>query len=92
MVPSAATRLKRMEQKPQVFGSGSFSVSRNWEKAKVMDVDLARGKLKNTFEKGFISAEQLSRAMDDLKSPSRSKLLDSFLDGRISDKQFGELY
>ncbi|MDX9822179.1 MAG: caspase family protein [Syntrophales bacterium] len=92
MVPGAAYRLKRMEQKPQVFGSGSFSVSRNWDKAKVMDVDLARGKLKNTFEKGFISAEQLSKAMDDLKSPARSKLLDSFLDGKISDKQFGELY
>jgi len=92
MVPGAAYRLKRMEQKPQVFGSGSFSVSRNWDKAKVMDVDLARGKLKNTFEKGYISADQLSRAMDDLKSPNRSKLLDSFLDGQISDRQFGELY
>jgi len=91
-VPGAAYRLKRMEQKPQVFGSGSFSVSRNWDKAKVMDVDLARGKLKNTFEKGFISAEQLSKAMDDLKSATHSKLLDSFLDGKISDKQFGELY
>ncbi len=91
-VPGAAYKLKRMEQKPQVFGNGSFSVSRNWDKAKVMDVDLARGKLKNSFERGFISAEQLSKAMDDLKSPARSKLLDSFLDGKISDKQFGELY
>jgi hypothetical protein len=91
-VPGAAYKLKQAEQTPQAFGKGDFSVTRNWDKAKVLDIDIARGKLKNTFEKGFITAEQLSKAMDDLKHTSRSKLLHSFLDGKISEKQFGELY
>lgn len=91
-VPNAAYKLKRMEQTPQVYGSGDFFVTRNWQKAKVEDIDIARGRLKNTFEKGYITAEQLSKAMDDLKKPVRSKLLNSFLDGKITDKQFGELY
>lgn len=91
-VPDAAYKLKRMEQTPQVYGSGHFSVTRNWEVAKVQDTNIASGRLKNTFEKGYISAEQLSKAMDEIKKPARSKLLDSFLNGKITEKQFGELY
>ncbi len=57
-----------------------------------MDIEIARNKLKSAFEKGYITAEQLSKAMDELKTQKRSKTLDAFLEGKIDEKKFGELY
>lgn len=91
-VPKAARKLKGQEQNPVVSGKGDFAVTRNWERAKVMDADMARVRLKNVFEKGMITTEQLSKAMDELKTPSRSKTLEAFLEGKIDERKFGELY
>ena len=91
-VTKAARKLKGIEQTPQVSGRGDFAVTRNWERAKVMDIEIARGKLKNAFEKGIITTEQLSKALDELKTQTRSKTLEAFLEGKIDDKKFGELY
>jgi uncharacterized caspase-like protein len=91
-VTKAARKLKGQEQQPQVTGSADFAVTRNWERAKVMDIEIARNKLKSAFEKGYITAEQLSKAMDELKTQKRSKTLDAFLEGKIDEKKFGELY
>ncbi|MBF0329682.1 MAG: caspase family protein [Nitrospirae bacterium] len=91
-VPKAARRLKGIDQTPQMLGKGDFSVSRNWERAKVMDVEIARGKLKDAFERGIITAEQLSKAMDEMKSPKKSKTFEAYLEGKIDEKKFGELY
>ncbi|WP_333652601.1 hypothetical protein [Dissulfurispira sp.] len=57
-----------------------------------MDIEIARNKLKAAFEKGYITAEQLSKAMDELKTRKRSKTLDAFLEGKIDERKFGELY
>jgi hypothetical protein len=57
-----------------------------------MDSDLARANLKSAFERGAITPEQLSRAMDEIKSARRSKTLDAFLGGKIDERKFGELY
>ena len=91
-VPLAAQRLKRAEQTPQVSGTGNFQVARNWDQARVQDLEIVRGRLKKSFERGFISAEQLGRALDELGKPVQSKLLKSFLSGKLSDRQFGALY
>jgi hypothetical protein len=91
-VPRTARKLKGAEQNPQVSGKADFAVTRNWEKAKVMDIEIARGKLKSAFEKGHITAEQLSKAMDELKTQKRTKTLEAFLEGKIDEKKFGELY
>ena len=91
-VPEAARRLKGAEQVPQITGSANFAVTRNWERAQATDAEIARSKLKGALEKGFISAAQVSRAMGELASPKRSKTLDAFLQGRLDEKQFGELY
>ncbi|TAN43858.1 MAG: hypothetical protein EPN22_08970 [Nitrospirae bacterium] len=91
-VAKAARRLKGVEQTPQISGRGDFSVTRNWERAKVMDIEIGRAKLKDSFEKGIITAEQLSKAMDEMKSSKKSKTLEAFLEGKIDEKKFGELY
>jgi hypothetical protein len=91
-VPAAAQRLKRAEQIPQVSGTGNFQIARNWDKARVQDLEIVRGRLKKSFEHGYITAEQLGRALDELGKPTQTKLLKSFLGGKISDKQFGALY
>lgn len=91
-VSRAARKLKGMDQNPQISGRGDFAVTRNWERAKVMDVEIARSKIKGAFESGSINADQLNRALDELKVQSRSKTLDAFLQGKIDDKKFGELY
>lgn len=91
-VPRAARKLKGAEQNPQVSGKGDFAVTRNWEKANVMDIEIARAKLKNAFERGYITAEQLNKALDELKTHKRSKTLEAFLEGKIDEKKFGELY
>lgn len=62
------------------------------EKASPPDLEGARAKLKSAFEKGLISPEQMGKALEEIKAPSRSRLLDSFLNGKITDVQFGELY
>lgn len=62
------------------------------EKANTHDLQSARAKLKNAFEKGLITPEQMGKALEEIKAPSRSRLLDSFLNGKITDAQFGELY
>lgn len=62
------------------------------EKAKPTDLESARAKLRDAFEKGLISPEQMGKALEEIKAPSRSRLLDSFLNGKITDVQFGELY
>ena len=91
-VPRFAKRLKGVEQEPQLTGQGNFPMVRNWEKARVMDEETGRAKLKNAFEKGFINIDQLNRALDELKAPARSKTLQAFLEGKMNEKKFGELY
>lgn len=91
-VPKAARKLKGQEQQPQITGRADFAVTRNWERAKVMDIEIARNKLKAAFEKGDITAEQLNKALDELKTRKHSKTLDAFLEGKIDEKKFGELY
>jgi hypothetical protein len=56
------------------------------------DSGIAREKLKAALEKGLITADQVNRAMEELKSPRRSKTIEAFLQGQIDGKQFGELY
>lgn len=91
-VPGAALRLKGTEQTPQIIGSGNFAIVRNWERVKVQDAEIARSRLKMALEGGFISTEQLNRAIDELPSPTRSRILEGFLEGKIDEKKFGELY
>ncbi|TAN43851.1 MAG: tetratricopeptide repeat protein [Nitrospirae bacterium] len=91
-VPKAARKFKGADQTPHVSGKGDFAVTRNWERSKVADIDIARNKLKAVFEKGIITAEQLSKAMDEMKSSKKSKTLEAFLEGKIDEKKFGELY
>ncbi|MBI5894132.1 MAG: caspase family protein [Deltaproteobacteria bacterium] len=91
-VPKMAKRLKGQEQNPIVSGKGDFAVARNWDMAKVLDADMAKTRLKAAFEKGIISEEQLNKAMDELKTQKRSRTLKSFLEGKIDEKKFGELY
>lgn len=91
-VPKAALNLKGADQTPQVIGHADFAVSRNWERSKVMDIEMAGAKLKVIFEKGTITTEQFNRAMDELKTPNRSKTLESFLEGKIDEKKFGTVY
>lgn len=68
----------------------------NRAKSKLMPqetgTEVAKSKLKNSFEKGFITIEQLKRANDELKSQTTSRILKSFLEGKIDEKTFGELY
>jgi hypothetical protein len=52
-----------------------------------MDIEIARNKLKAAFEKGYITAGQLSKALDELKTKKRSKTLDAFLEGKIDEKK-----
>jgi hypothetical protein len=91
-VPKAARKFKGVEQVPQVSGKGDFAVARNWERAQVMDVDMARARLKAAFENGNITADQLNRALDELKAQNRSKTLQAFLEGKIEEGKFGDLY
>ncbi len=56
------------------------------------DLLALRTKLRDAFEKGAITAEQLTRALDEGGRVSRSKILDAFLEGKIDGKKFGELY
>jgi hypothetical protein len=91
-VAGAVMRLKGVDQTPQATGRGDFAVARNWEKAKVLDVGIGKEKLKAAFERGSISAGQLSNAMDELSAGKRSKMLEAFLEGKIDEKKFGELY
>lgn len=91
-VQKAARKLKGVEQTPQVSGSADFPVTRNWERSKALDIETARGKLKSAFERGSINAAQLSKALDELKMQKRSKTLEAFLEGKIEEKSFGELY
>jgi len=91
-VSRAVMKLKGVEQEPQATGRGDFAVSRNWARAKVLDADIVKAKLKDAFEKGSISASQLSNAMDELRAGKRSRMLEAFLEGKIDEKQFGELY
>jgi tetratricopeptide (TPR) repeat protein len=91
-VPRMAKKLKGVEQNPVVSGKGDFAVTRNWERSKVMDGEMTRVRLKLAFEKGSITADQLSKAMDELKTLNRSKTLEAFLEGKIDERKFGELY
>lgn len=91
-VPKAAKRLKNADQNPQVFGQAGFAVSRNWERHKVLDPEMARARLKSAFENKAITAEQFNRATKELKAQGRSRLLESFLEGEIDEKTFGESY
>lgn len=91
-VPRAARKLKGIEQDPQISGKGDFAVTRNWARAKVMDIEIAKSRLKSAFEKEYITAEQLNRALDELKTPKRSKTLEAFLKGKLEAKRFGGLY
>jgi len=91
-VAKTAFRLKGQEQNPQVVGSGDFTVGRNWEQFRLIDEETGRNKLKGLFEKGLINSAQLTKGLEELKKPVKSKLMDAFLKGSIDDKSFGELY
>ena len=91
-VPRASKRLKGQEQYPQITGKGNFAVTRNWNAAKVKDINIARSRLKTAFEHGNINARQLSRAMDELKTGQRTKTLEAYLEGKIGEENFGALY
>jgi len=56
------------------------------------DLPMLRNKLKDAFEKGAITAEQLSRALEEGRRTPRSKILEAFLEDKIDAKKFGELY
>ncbi len=56
------------------------------------DLTALRTKLKDAFEKGAISADQLGRALDEGGRSARSKILEAFLEDKIDAKKFGELY
>ncbi len=91
-VPRASRRLKGQEQYPQITGKGNFAVTRNWDVVKVRDVNIARSRLKSAFEHGDITAKQLSKALDELKTGQRSKILGAYLEGKIDEENFGILY
>ncbi len=91
-VPKASRRLKGQDQYPQLTGKGNFAVTRNWDVVKVKDINIARSRLKTAFEHGNINAKQLSRALDELKSGQRSKILGAYLEGKIDEENFGALY
>ena len=91
-VPKASRRLKGQEQYPQITGKGNFAVTRNWNAAKVKDINIARSRLKTAFEHGNINAKQLNRAMDELRTGQRSKTLEAYLEGKIDEENFGALY
>jgi len=91
-VLQTARRLKNSDQTPQLIGAGNVAVAKNWERARVMDVDIARASLKAAFERGAVTPEQLNKAMDEIRSSRRSKTLDAFLGGKIDERKFGELY
>lgn len=88
----AAKRLKGEDQNPQLIGKADFAVTRNWARAKVMDVEVAKSSLKAAFEMEYITVKQLNRALDELKTQRRSKTLEAFLKGEFDAKRFGELY
>lgn len=56
------------------------------------DFESAKAKLKDALEKGEVTAEQLSRALEESRKGARSKILDAFLEDKIDAKKFGELY
>jgi len=91
-VPEASRRLKGQEQYPQITGKGNFAVTRNWNAAKVKDVNIARSRLKTAFEQGNINARQLNRGLDELRAGQRSKTLEAYLEGKIDEENFGALY
>jgi hypothetical protein len=72
-----------------VIGKGDFALSRNWEQSKLLDAELAKRKLRSAFEKGYITAGQLGRALDAINQKKHSKLLDAFLGDHIGAKAFG---
>lgn len=89
-VPRASRKLKGQEQTPQISGEDGFIVTRNWEMEQ--EIKRAEDKLRSAFAKGFIKFEQLNRAMSELQSKTRSKPLQSFLEGKIDEKAFGSSY
>lgn len=89
-VPRASRKLKGQEQTPQISGEGSFAVTRNWEMEE--NIKKAEVKLKSAYSKELITLEQLNRAMGEMRSKTRSKPLQSFLEGKIDEKAFGSSY
>jgi uncharacterized caspase-like protein len=89
-VPKAVRRLKGEEQTPQVSGKGDFAVARNLERERYLDD--ARKKLSSALINKNITEGQLSGAMNELKTQEPSKALQLFLDNKIDEKSFGELY
>ncbi len=62
------------------------------EKLQAPDIETAKAKLRRSFEKGFISVEQLKRANSEMQAQSISRILKAFLEGAVDEKTFGELY
>jgi hypothetical protein len=67
-------------------------VARNWEKARFLDAERAKARLKTAFEQRLITDDQLNRALGELGRPSLSRTLEAFLEERIEGRNFGELY
>ncbi len=57
----------------------------------VPDGTTEKDRLRAAFEQGYIDSAQLTKAIGELGG-DRSKLLESFLNGKIDAKKFGELY
>lgn len=62
------------------------------EKLQAPDIETAKAKLRRSFEKGFISVEQLKKANSEMQAQSISRILKAFLEGAVDEKTFGELY
>lgn len=56
------------------------------------DFASVKAKLKNALEKGAITADQLSRALEESRQNNRSKILDAFIEDKIDATKFGALY
>lgn len=48
--------------------------------------------LKDAFERGFLTADQLTRALDELKTEKQTRTLTAFLRGELDGKRFGSIY
>lgn len=88
----AGGKLRENEQVPRITDGDDFTAARNGRGGQSVDREAANKKLKSALEQGQITAEQVNRAMDELRSSYLTKTFEAFLKGEIDEKQFGELY
>lgn len=76
----------------QLFNDAKIVNAVKYEKTSVSTHEMPKDKIKIAFQESFITAEQVKRALDELESPTHSKILDAFLGEQIDGKTFGTLY